>query len=416
MASVYRRGDIWWVRFRINGQHIRRSAKTSKKADAQAYLHRLLEEYAKKARGDEERPRHLLTEAMDRFFEEATLKPRTLESYRFNSKVCARILGRLHLGEINRRALSEFVGTRKRLGVTDATVRRDLAFLSSVFTMASRWGWVDTNPVTSFNKKTLKESRPRTRFITREEFARLHESASDDLKPILVLAVETGLRKEELLGLTVASIDLRRRELHLEETKTSNPRRVPLSLGLGNDPRASGTLRPRSPYLFCKPDGKHIGNPKKAFIGACRRAGIQDFRFHDLRHTFASWWVQGGGDLYRLSRILGHTTLQMSARYSHLRTDDLHDELERVAQKRSQERQTKAPKSSPEVEATSAMIAPTVTGQRFWIIGDVGRNGAPERIRTSDPQIRSLVLYPAELRALIGLGLISASRAEAGDL
>jgi integrase len=352
MASVYRRGDTWWVRFRIGGQHIRRSAKTSKKVDAQAYLHRLLEEYAKKARGDEERPRHLLTEAMDRFFEEATLKPRTLESYRFNSKVCARILGHLHLGEVNRWTLSDFVSTRKRLGVTDATIQRDLAFLSSVFTMANRWGWVDTNPVTSFNKKTLKESRPRTRFITREEFARLHDAASDDLKPILVLTVETGLRKEELLGLTIASIDLRRRELHLEETKTSNPRRVPLSpLALGTIRELLERSRPRSPYLFCKTDGAHIGNPKKAFIGACRRAGIQDFRFHDLRHTFASWWVQGGGDLYRLSRILGHTTLQMSARYGHLRTDDLHDELERVAQKRSQERPIKAPGPSPDVDA-----------------------------------------------------------------
>jgi integrase len=343
------------VRFRFQGQHIRRSAKTSKKVEAQAYLHRLLEEYSKKARGDEDRPRYRLTDAMDRFFEEATLKTGTLESYGFNARVCARLLGHLHLDEINRRTLSEFVSTRKRVGVTDATIRRDLAFLSSVFSMANRWGWVDTHPVTSFSKKTLRESRPRTRFLTREEFVRLHAAASDDLKPILVLAVETGLRKEELLGLTISSIDLRRRELHLEKTKTSKPRRVPLS------PTAVATIqellersRPRSPYLFCKPDGTHVGNPKKGFIGACRRADISDFRFHDLRHTYASWWVQGGGDLYRLSRILGHTSLQMSARYSHLRTDDLHEELERVTQKGSQERQIEAPRSLTEPETQHA--------------------------------------------------------------
>jgi integrase/recombinase XerD len=347
MASVYRRGSVWWVRFRFGGQHIRCSAKTTKKAEAQAYLHRLLEEYAQKSRGENDAPRRLLPEAMERFFEEATLKPRTLESYRFNSKVCARLMGHLHLDEISRRTLSEFVSTRKRSGVTDATIRRDLAFLSSVFSMASRWGWVDTNPVTALNKKSLKESRPRTRFITREEFARLHEAASDDLKPILILAVETGLRKEELLGLKTSSIDFRRRELHLEITKTNTPRRVPLSAKAMETIREllEQRSRPRSSYLFCKADGRRSGNPKKAFWGACRRAGIEDFRFHDLRHTFASWWVQGGGDLYRLSRVLGHTTLQMSARYGHLRTDDLHDELERVAQKRSQERQIKAPKS-----------------------------------------------------------------------
>jgi integrase len=350
MATVYRRGDVWWVRFRMGGIHVRRSAKTSKKAEAQAYLHRLMEEHAQASRG-ETLPRHLLTEAMDRFFEESSLEAGTIGTYRYTSRVVSQLLGHLHLDEINRRSLAEYVATRKRTAVTDATIRRDLAFLGSIFTAAIRWGWADTSPVTNFNKKALKESSPRTRFLAREEFARLLGAASDDLKPILMLAVETGLRKEELLGLTFPSIDLRRRELHLTVTKTGRPRRVPLS------PKALETIRellersrPRTSYLFCKPDGSRIGNPKKAFIGACRRAGIDDFRFHDLRHTYASWWVQDGGDLYRLSRILGHATLQMSSRYAHLRTDDLHDELERVAQKRSQEHQIEAPNLKKEPE------------------------------------------------------------------
>jgi integrase len=304
----------------------------------------------------------------------------------------ARFFGHLHLDEITRRTLPEFVSTRKRSGVTDATIRRDLAFLSSVFSMANRWGWVDTNPVTALNKKSLKESRPRTRFITREEFERLYETASDDLKPILVLAVETGLRKEELLGLKVASIDFRRRELHLDVTKTSVPRRVPLSAKALETIREllEQRSRPRSPYLYCKADGTRIGNPKKAFSGACRRAGIEDFRFHDLRHTFASWWVQGGGDLYRLSRVLGHTTLQMSARYGHLRTDDLHDELERVAQKRSQERQIKAPKLFYEDLEEHAQRHPKPLPSKGLKASNLRRgNGTAAPARTGDPQIHN---------------------------
>lgn len=133
----------------------------------------------------------------------------------------------------------------------------------------------------------------------------------------------------------------------ISHTHGHTPRRVPLS------PEALSTVRgvleqrsrPRSVFLFCKGDGGRIGNPRKAFESACRRAGIEDFRFHDLRHTFASWFVQGGGDLFRLSRILGHATLEMSARYSHLRTDDLHDEVQRVAQSRSQEHQIQAVRS-----------------------------------------------------------------------
>ncbi len=236
MAGGYRRGDVWWVRFRRNGVHVRRSAKTSKKAEAQAFLGRLMEERVQAARG-EMRPRHLLTEAMDRFFDETSLKAGTVETYRYNSRVLARLLGDLHLDEIDRRSLAEFVATRKRTSVTDATIRRDLAFLGSVFTAAIRWGWADTSPVTGFHKKGLKESDPRTRFLTREEFGRLHAAASGDLQPVLVLAVETGLRKEELLGLKLHSIDLRRRELRLTVTKTGRPRHVPLS------PRAQETIR-----------------------------------------------------------------------------------------------------------------------------------------------------------------------------
>ena len=107
------------------------------------------------------------------------------------------------------------------------------------------------------------------------------------------------------------------------------------------------------PHLFCKPDGERIGDPKKGFNAACARAGLVDFRYHDLRHTFASWFVQEGGDLYRLSRILGHATLQMTARYGHLRTEDLHEELERVAQKRSQDRKSRSHKPVASDDETS---------------------------------------------------------------
>ena len=108
-------------------------------------------------------------------------------------------------------------------------VRRDLAFLSSLFSAAIRWEWADTNPVTAAGKRSLKEARPRTRFLTRDEFAALRRAAPDYLKPILTLAVETGMRREELLSLTVRAIDIERREIHLDKTKTNAPRRVPLT-------------------------------------------------------------------------------------------------------------------------------------------------------------------------------------------
>lgn len=206
---------------------------------------------------------------------------------------------KLYLDEINRKTIAEYVSARKRTGVTDATIRRDLAYLSSLCVACVRWGWLDTNPVMAFRKRGLKESRPRTRFLTKPEFERLLASASPNVRVAIILAVETGLRKEELLGLSTDAIDLPRREIHLEKTKTNSPRRVPLwDTALVTIKALIGdTGRPRSRYLLCKTDGSRYLDLKTGFGAACRRASITNVRCHDLRHVFASWFVRRGENL-----------------------------------------------------------------------------------------------------------------------
>ncbi len=337
MATLYRRGKVYWVRFRANGHHVRRSAHTSNKAEAATLLRRLLAEYATKSRGDTPRFRYL--EAVGRFFSEAGLKPGTLTVYRNGHKAFAPFVHDRYLDEIDRRTLGEFVSARKSSGISDSTIRSNLAYVSSLCAMATRWGWLGTNPVTSFNKRGLKTSRRRTRFLTPSELDRLLAVTSSHIRPAVILAVETGIRKEELFSLTLQRINLARREIVLDLTKSGLPRRVPLSdkaISVIKDLLA-GRRAPESPYLFVKADGTRFVDMKNGFDAARQRAGLNNVRWHDLRHTFASWFVQAGGDLYHLSRILGHASLQMTTRYSHLRTDDLHAELRRVAQKRSQE-------------------------------------------------------------------------------
>src|SRR4029078_5551067 len=127
-------------------------------------------------------------------------------------------------------------------------------------------------------------------------------------------------------------VDLERREIRLVRTKSNRPRVVPLSQ------RAVAVLAARegpleaSSYVFINAaTGDRYRTIKRAFGTACRRAGLEDFRFHDLRHTFASWAVQAGGDLYPISRILGHATLQMTTRYAHLGTEHLHKAIRTLA-------------------------------------------------------------------------------------
>lgn len=204
MASVYRRGKTFWVRFRANGHHVRRSAHTTKKPDATAFLNRLLAEYAAKARGDH--PRYRYEEAVERFLREASIRLKTHACYVSADRMCRLTFEGHYLDEINRRLLGDHVSKRKQAGISDTTIRRDLAFLSSMCAMATRWGWLDTNPVTSFGKRTLKEARPRTRFLSQVEFDTLLANAADHVRPAITLAVETGLRREELFGLTVAAL------------------------------------------------------------------------------------------------------------------------------------------------------------------------------------------------------------------
>ena len=148
---------------------------------------------------------------------------------------------------------------------------------------------------------------------------------------VIEVAVETGLRQDELLGLRWDQIDLERREVRLTVTKSSRPRVVPLSAGSVAIFVATAPIG-NSPFVFNNPrTGQRYRNLWQSFQKACNRAGISDFRWHDLRHTFASWHVQSGVDLYRLSRILGHSTLQMTTRYAHLATEQLHEAVSGVA-------------------------------------------------------------------------------------
>jgi integrase len=118
-------------------------------------------------------------------------------------------------------------------------------------------------------------------------------TTADHIQPAIILALETGLRKEELFSLTLSDVDLTRREIRLDHTKSGKPRRVPLSdkaittiKVLLNQPQ-----RPSTPYLFAKTDGSRFVDMKNGFAAACKRASLTDFRWHDLRHNSEAWII-----------------------------------------------------------------------------------------------------------------------------
>lgn len=154
------------------------------------------------------------------------------------------------------------------------------------------------------------------------EAGRLLETCSPHVFPIVLCALETGMRRGEILGLRWEDVDLERRILYVGETKTGIPRHVPISS------RLAEVLRYRAgnglgEYVFAGAPGigkrgRPFHDVRTAFENACRRAGIAGFRFHDLRHTAASHMVMAGVPIKVVGEILGHATVSMTERYSHL--------------------------------------------------------------------------------------------------
>ena len=334
MASLYRRNGskIWWVRFQHHGTRVQKSSGKTRKSDALRYLAQSME--AERQRQEQGFQKVRLGVLCEEYCSQhlPLLKPGTRVSYLGHIQVLKTHFGEdRYVDEIRKAHVAEFVASLKKTGLKSPTIRRYLASLSSIFAFAERSGWLSQNPVAQFDKRSLPEAQPRTRFISQAEYRRLLSASPSHLKPILEMAVQTGMRLEELLGLRWEQVNLERREVRLVMTKTNQPRVVPLSDRAVAVFVAISRLS-ASPYVFTNPiTGKRYRNLRHSFGQACSRAGITDFRWHDLRHTFASWHVQSGIDLYPLSRILGHSTLQMTTRYAHLATENLHQAVRNMA-------------------------------------------------------------------------------------
>ncbi len=197
--------------------------------------------------------------------------------------------------------------------VSPATTNREVALLKHMFNKAVTWNMSKDNPIMLV--KLFRENNARIRYLTLSEIKSLLDECADHIKPIVEFALNTGMRYGEIRSLRWEHVDLRNRLIYIVETKNGGRREVPMTdcifHYLGEHQRASGRV-------FDEVCGKPVGKIRTAYENAVRRAGISDFTFHDLRHTFASHLVMAGVDLYMVGQLLGHKSPEMTARYSHL--------------------------------------------------------------------------------------------------
>jgi len=211
--------------------------------------------------------------------------------------------------------------TRGRKQRSAATTNRYLSALSHVFTIAVReWQWAEDNPLRKVS--TLKESPGRVRFLNDEERTRLLaecKAHSTELYTIVVLALSTGARQNEIMSLSWKEVDLTRRALILLATKNGDRRALPLQ-GHAYALVYDMAKRRRIDTSLLFPSRKNPNKPlaiQNIWHAAVKRADIADFRFHDLRHSTASYLAMNGATLAEIAGVLGHKTLQMVKRYTH---------------------------------------------------------------------------------------------------
>lgn len=213
------------------------------------------------------------------------------------------------------RGLSETVRGYKR---SPASVNRELECLSRIFNMAIDNGYAETNPCQKVKK--LRMDNRRNRYLSPDEESRLLAGLNGRwtyLYPIIVLALNTGMRRGEILGLKWSCVDFQRSIMHVVNTKTEQDREVPINAAVRQALLGLHGLS-ECEYVFVNPGtGEKRVDIKKGFAAICRESGISNFRFHDLRHTAATRMADAGIDAFTIAEILGHTTMQMTRRYTH---------------------------------------------------------------------------------------------------
>jgi integrase len=246
----------------------------------------------------------------------------------FNLENLKKYFGNKYLHEITPKDIEQYRADRikevKKLNngekqfISPATVNRGLNCLSSLYNRAIEWGKATNNPMSKI--KPFKVQNKITRFLEIDEIEKLLANCCEHLKPVVITALHTGMRKSEILNLKWRDIDIKRGIIHLLDTKNGEKREVPMNEIVQKT--IIGVLKnPESQYVFCNKEGKPYENVRKSFSTALKNAGIINFRYHDLRHTFASQLVMSGVDLNCVRELLGHKSLAMTLRYSHLSPD-----------------------------------------------------------------------------------------------
>ena len=314
-----KRGSFWTIDiFAPNGERIRRAAGTTNKALAQEAHDKLKAELWRIANAGD-KPQHSWNEAVVRWLKEQAHKATAKEDVT-KLRWLDQFLRDKPLTSITRSTIDRITDAKLAEGLSNATVNRTLEVLRAILKKCvDDWEWLERAP----KVRMLKEPIRRIRFLTREEADRLLDALPEHLADMASFTLATGLRAANVTGLQWTQVDLVRRVawVHPDQAKARKAIPVPLNTEAVLLIRKRLGKHPTHVFSYRERAIKQVST--KTWYAALKRAGIEDFRWHDLRHTWASWHVQNGTPLFALQEMGGWSSVEMVRRYAHLAADHL---------------------------------------------------------------------------------------------
>jgi len=323
--GIYKRNNIYWIRYAgLDGRMIFESTGSTKYKEAEALLTERKRSIMEGKQPEIKRiVNHSFIELAEKYSAWMTGRQKSARIKGYLIGQLKRVFGDLPLRRFNTLIVEKLQTDLIARGLKPASANKMLNVLKHMFTKAVEWEMVESEVSKRVHKiKLLRDEGKRLRYLSKEECQKLITVCNDrrlkHLRPIIITALNTGMRRGEILSLTWDQVDLRHGFILLNVTKNGERREIPINQTL-RETLQGLTRRLDTPYVFHDPiTGKPYKDIKHSFTSACKKAGINNFHFHDLRHTFASHLVMAGVDITTVKELLGHKTLSMTLRYSHL--------------------------------------------------------------------------------------------------